>query len=319
MRDQEYNVYDVSGVNEWFKAAALLMDGEEIVGDEVDPPRFTGFGSPWKNDVVKDYKPCASGMFCTAVKANEANPILTGTKVFQFSSQFKRDEMYRFFIDTINDGDRYHIYGTNSHLKCGSPPFCASPGRGRLGKTCYVDPVGWYQPTEQCEDYKFMIDYASGAEPAESVSGTKDVWPWFNECCASFKCKRAFQRGSFPYGDIWTGIAQHSNGTWYFRITGSGSDIRWNCENKLEAELMQDFARSVQASKLTRHKDQGENCQPPPEIPPIILEPTPAPTYAPGVDCTDEMKSFEPKPVTIAGKTVDQRRSFGCKLIHSLS
>eukprot|EP00529_Nitzschia_sp_RCC80_P003479 CAMPEP_0113487388 /NCGR_PEP_ID=MMETSP0014_2-20120614/25483_1 /TAXON_ID=2857 /ORGANISM="Nitzschia sp." /LENGTH=1125 /DNA_ID=CAMNT_0000381083 /DNA_START=125 /DNA_END=3502 /DNA_ORIENTATION=+ /assembly_acc=CAM_ASM_000159 len=307
MRDQEYNYYDVSGINEFFQAGAALMEGKELVDDE-DPARFTGFGTPWESDIVKKYTPCASGKYCTAVKYNAANPILTKTKVFEFDSDWRRGEMWRLLHDTVKDREAWQIYGTNSHLKCGVPPFCKSPGRGGRGATCYVDPIGWYQPEQQCEAYQFMIDYAPGAEPASSVSGTKDVWPWFNECCSSFKCERAYTRGNFPYKDVSVRKGEYSNGTWYFRMSGSGSDLRWNCENQLEAELMYDFALSVQASKLTHQKDLGD-CEPKPEIPPVLLEPTPAPTYAPGVECTPEMQSIEPKPLTIAGQNVNQHSS----------
>jgi hypothetical protein len=265
--------------DDFFETAATLLGGSLRTNKATT--FFNGMSAPTINST--GVVGCLSGKFCVSASGNG---VTNGPIVYQFNDSVSQQSFLRVINTPAPSGSssstaaslRSKIFGTNWYWKCGSPPFCYDEGKGTRG-TCYVQPLTI--DSSLCGDVDYKIDYVDGAQPATSVAGgTKNFFPWFDECCSTFKCTRdaASSSPTYTYPSsystssgtvIFNGVEKH----WFNLTWGSGSSagsMRWTCPSYELAKGLEDFADTVEDQNL--HRQNSTN---------LICSSTKAPTKAP--------------------------------------
>lgn len=289
-----WQTYSLRGPNEWFQAVAKILNGRQVENGAY----FTGYDSPKSNgnDFIiseTDDFGCAANKFCVGITA-DCKAVGDGPIIYEFDTADERNTMKWLLNEAVKDGDRSKIFGTNTYLACGQPPFCYGPGakgvNGRWGPggTCYADPI--YLGTDSCDKHEFRIEYTNGS-PAYS---TRDVFPWFDECCKTFECVRreAFDAAAarFNYDEPSTSVGSNSDGTWWFKLSNrgiQGQPIYWDCPTEVSAKNLRDYAEKVKQANLLYQEGDADCTKDP--LPPILeVPPATPPTPDPvGPDCSD--------------------------------
>lgn len=250
--------------DEYFEAVAIHLFGELLTNTE--ETYYTGYGVPNKVSLT-NVTGCKTA-FCVGV---DGVGVAAGPIVYQFKDAMTQVWFKSVIDSVIKDSDAKKIFGTNWYLTCGAPPFCW--GRGVGSGTCYVEPL--VKGSSQCGDVKYKIDYLPGEKPARSVAdGTTDVFPWFNECCHTFKCTRDNNAtdANFQYlPSTSMQVAKKTDGKFSFSWKSGVTAISWTCPTLEHANGLKDFADAIQKQGLHTQKSALSCVEP--NIPVIVSTP----------------------------------------------